>query len=253
MVPALFLLACSPPAEETPPSMQELLWALLRDFDTEAAVEEADALGQWMAGEGEAAESGYVVDTPASAYVDALTFSDNLELGNMSGGMWFQEVRGSVNQHAAVVPEADQTFADPTYDRWDRTIANGSETGYLAGEELIADDDIEKDGGFGIVLPYPMMRHYRWVELENGTGQITRSVIYEEGWTDDGQNGIIGGFTIEVWYPSGDEGMIWVNATWTQVISVVDEFVEDSFYTDAIINGSKDVMAGTEEHVVGSE
>jgi hypothetical protein len=250
---SLSLFACSQPAEETPPDMQELTWMLLRDFATDSAPGEADQLKDWIDGEIDAAEAGYVLDTPGSAYVDELTFSDNLELGQMAGAMVFARVTGTVDDYAAVVPEADQSFADSSYVKWDRSIANGSEDDYLAGGELVADDAIEQNEGFGVVLPYPMLRDYRWVDLASGTGQLTRSVIYEEGWADDDHtNGILGGFTIEAWYPDGD-GMIWMNATWTEVISVLGDAATDTFYSDQIIDGSTAVMVGTEAYVNGTE
>jgi hypothetical protein len=248
---ALLFPACSDPTESTPPDMQELTWLLLRDFASDDAVTDADQLGEWIDGQMDTREDGYVLDTPGEAYVADLTFSENLELGNMSGALVFERVRGTVDDYAATVPEPDQSFCDDSYVKWDRTIANGSGDAYVAGDELVTDDDIEKNGGFGIILPYPMSRDYRWVDLERGRGQLTRSVIYEEGWADE-NDGIIGGFTIEAWYPD-DDGMIWMNATWTQVVSVVDDFATDTFYSDQIIAGSTEVMEGTELYVAGAE
>ncbi len=229
--------------------MEELTWMLLRDFGTTEAVEEGELLAAWIDGEIEDPDEGYALETPSADFVADLTFSENLELQNMSGAMVIRRVRGAIEQHAAVVPEPDQSFADSSYEAWTRSIANGSEQAWADHEDLVADDDIVKNGGFGVVLPYPMERHYRWVELERGACVMTRSVIYEEGWADE-QNGILGGFTIEMWLPDGD-GMVWMNATWTQVVSVVDEFADESFYTDQIINGSTEVMVGTELYVAG--
>ncbi|MES2643681.1 MAG: hypothetical protein V4850_29615 [Myxococcota bacterium] len=249
MLLALLLVACSNPPEETPPEMEELVWMLLRDFGTEDAVGEAEYLAAWMDEEIQSPEEGYAVETPATTYVEALEFSPNLELGNMSGGLVIRRVRGTLDAYMAVVPEPDQSFADSSYDRWDRTIANGSEAAWADREDLVADDAIEKNGGFGIVLPYPMLRQFRWVELERGPSVITHSVIYDEGWADE-SNGIVGGFTIEVLLPDGDD-MLWLNCTWTQVISIVGDNPE--FYTNQIINGSTDVMIGTELYVSGPE
>lgn len=224
---------------------------LLRDFGTDAQVEEAELLAAWIDQEIEAPEPGYAMEVPPDEYVADLTFSPNLELQNMSGGMVIMRVRGTIDAHAAVVPEVDQSFAHSSYGKWERSITNGSAEDWAAGERLLADDDIEKNGGFGVILPYPMERDYRWVELERGASVLTRSVIYDEGWADE-KNGIYGGFTIEMWLPDGD-GMIWLNATWTWVVSVVDEFADESFYTNQIIDGSTEAMLGTEAYVAGDE
>ncbi|MDP2315837.1 MAG: hypothetical protein Q8P41_23270 [Pseudomonadota bacterium] len=242
-----FLFACSAPPEETPPEMEELTWMMLRDFGTDELAGEAEYLAAWIDEEIEAAEVGYEVETPAMAYVEDLTFSENLELGNMSGGLVIKRVRGTLDAYAAVMTEVDQTFADDSYDKWERTLTNGSEAAWADHEDLVADDDIEKNGGFGIVLPYPSLRQYKWVTLERGEVIVSHAVIYEEGWADD-SNGIVGGFTIEVLLPDGED-TIWLNCTWTQVISIVGD--NPDFYTDQIIQGSTAVMAGTELYVSG--
>lgn len=222
---------------------------LLRDFGTAESLEVGELLATWADEALADPEDGYALETPPAEYVADLDFSPNLELEKMSGGLVVMRVRGTLDQHAAVVPEVDQSFADSSYVKWERAIDNGSEEAWVEGADLLADDAIEKNAGFGVILPYPMLRDYRWVDLERGTAIVTRSVIYEEGWADD-TNGIYGGFTVEMWLPDGD-GMIWLNATWTQVVSVVDEFADESFYTDQIINGSTEAMLGTEEYVAG--
>ena len=244
------LTACSAPPDATPPEMEELTWMMLRDLQDDAIVEETEFLADWIDQEIESPEEGYRVETPATSYVEDLEFSPNLELGNMSGGLVIRRVRGSMDAYAAAATEDDQSFADSTYERWDRVIANGEGEAWTGGaDSLVADDAIEKNGGFGIILPYPMSREFRRIELERGEVVVNRAVIYEEGWADE-SNGILGGFTVEVWIPDGDD-MIWLNCTWTQVKTILGD--NDDFYTNQIIQGSTDVMIGTELHVAGEE
>ena len=66
---------------------------MLRDFDSDAIVEETELLAAWIDQEIASPEEGYRVETPATAYVEDLTFSPNLELGNMSGGLVIRRVR----------------------------------------------------------------------------------------------------------------------------------------------------------------
>ena len=50
---------------------------------------------------------------------------------------------GALDQEAAVVPEPDQRFADPTtYERWDRQLTEGTADGWVAGESEAVMDDI---------------------------------------------------------------------------------------------------------------
>jgi hypothetical protein len=95
-----------------------------------------------------------------------------------------------------------------------------------------------------------MTKWYRWIELERGRGQVFLSVITESGWSEDGQNGVLGGFTIEGWVQDGDDGVHWYNATWTQFVTAVDEFANDEFKLNQLIKGTQDYMEGTEEHVL---
>jgi hypothetical protein len=242
----LALLACDTPEKEaTPPSMQELVWLLVHDFPDESAVTEADLLGDWIDDEIDHAEEGYALEVPAQSYVDELTFDEEFDLQATAGAMVIRRMSGDMADYVATVPEPDQSFADDSYDRWDRTLTSGTEQGFIGGEELVTDDAIEKNAGFGIVLPYPMKRDYRWIELDRGSTVLTRSNIYEAGWADD-SNGVVGGFTIEAWLPS-DDGFIWMNATWTEVVSLVGD--NEEFYQNQIIDGSTEVMEGTEAYV----
>lgn len=231
--------------------MEALTWMLLRDFGTEDGDEEAALLADWVEEAIDAGEPGYVLETPPLAYVEGLTFSENLEVELMAGALVMKRVAGGIDAYAATVPLVDQSFAHASYLKWERSLQNGDDASWAARGPLVADDDIEKNGGFGIVLPYPMLREFRWVELGPGESVVNRAVIYDEGWADD-NNGILGGFTVELWLPDGDDGMIWVNATWTQVITVLGEAATEDFYVQQIIDGSTEVMEGTEGYVNGT-
>lgn len=223
---------------------------LLRDFGTDAATDEAALLADWVAGEIDAGEPGYALETPPLAYVEGLTFSENLEVELMAGALVMKRVRGGIDAYAATVPLVDQSFADPSYVKWERAIQNGDAERWADRGPLLADDAIEKNGGFGIVLPYPMERAFVWADLGPGASVVNRAVIYDEGWADE-NNGILGGFTVELWLPDGDDGMIWVNATWTQVITVLGDAATEDFFVQQIIDGSTEAMAGTEAYVNG--
>ncbi|MFZ5476429.1 MAG: hypothetical protein ACOZNI_06590 [Myxococcota bacterium] len=250
----LLLVACKGPVEEAPAladgtTISERCGLLIRDFHGDGALEQAEAIATWMDDVVDAGEQGYTLDPLDMSMVDAYEYSDELEPDEMTAAIVPRRTLGGLDDHAAVVPEADQSFADPSYAAWDRTITVGSEQGYLAGEDLETDNDIVKST-LGIDIGYPMTKWYRWVELERGTGQIFLSVITEAGWSDDGKNGVLAGFTIEGWVPAGDGEVLWYNATWTQFVTALDEFADDEFKLDQLVKGTVDYMEGTEEHVL---
>lgn len=247
----LVVFACAPAApEEPPPDMEELTWMLLRDFGTPAAEEEVELLAGWVAAEIDAGETGYVLEAPPADHVAELEVSENLDLERMAGALVMRRVRGGIDAYAATVPLPDQRFADDSYIRWDRALDNGDEASWAERGPLTAHDAVEKSAGFGIVLPYPMLREYAWVQASPGARVLNRAVIYDEGWADD-NNGVLGGYTVELWLPDGDDGMIWLNATWTQVVTVLGEAATEAFFVQQIIDGSTEAMVGTEAYVNG--
>jgi hypothetical protein len=243
-------VACSRPVKESPPDMDALCHSLVLDFGTDAEAEEFGYLADWVDDEIADPEPGYTLDLLTDDDIDGLDHSDLVDLSTMYGAVVIRRTLGTIDQHSAVVPEEDQSFADSSYDSWDRTIKAGTADDYLAGGDLLTDNAIVKTT-YGVTIPYPMQKEYHWLELDRGTVQVMRSIIYDDGWDDGGSNGVIGGFTIEMWIPNEDGGIDWLNATWTQVISSLGDLASEDFLTNQIINGSTEVMEGTEAYVTG--
>lgn len=250
----LLLLACGAEPKASPPDLQQMCQALLRDFDdADAVTADAELLAAWLDEAVLSEEEGYTLEPLTDADVAGLDHSADLALDLMDGAVVPYLARGGLDAYAAVVPEADQSFADDTYAQWDREIVRGTAEDYLAGGELGTDDDIVKDQ-LGVALPYRMVKDYRWVELERGPAQVMRTVVPDEGWDEDGKNGILGGFTIELWVPDEDGNLLWANASWTLLETVVDDFVtNEDFWIDQLIGGTRDYMIGTEAHVNGED
>ena len=47
-------------------------------------------------------------------------------------------------------------------------FTEGTADGWVAGESLRTTNQIEKSGPFGVVVPYPMEKDYRWLDLAGG-------------------------------------------------------------------------------------
>lgn len=249
----LLLLACAPAAETPPPDVETVCRDMLREFDDDGVVESAEYLADWLDGVVDADEDGYELGPLEVADVEGLEHSDDLDVTAMMGAVVVRRSRGSLDAYAAVVPEPDQSFADKTYDAWDRTLIEGTADGYLAGGDLGTSDAVVKST-LGVTIPYPLRKDYRWIETSRGTAQVMRTWIVDEGWSQDEKNGVIGGFTIEAWYPDGDDGILWVNASWSTLVTALDDFVTDEdFWVEQLIGGTRDYMEGTEAHVNGED
>ena len=253
----LGLAACAAP-EEAPESLQEATEAVLRDFEDDEVVDtRAQDFVDFVLADLEAVEAdgedylGLGLETVPVEDVSDMFISDNVDWEKVVGAFLARRVEGDLDAYAAIVPESDQSFADPaTYNLWEREITEGSATSFRDGEPLRTWNEIEKSGAFGVVIPYPMQKDYRWVELEQGRALLFRSWAADEGWGEDGVNGLVSGWTIEVWLEDGDQTM-WANASWTELALIVDD-IDPDWLANEFIKGCNDYFSGTEDYVNGT-
>lgn len=247
----LLLAACAPDPEVSPPSFSEASALLLAGFESEDPAPLAQVLADWLVLHTDEQE-GFALDPIASEQlVDMQPQPEATDVSRLLGIGVTHRVTATLDQHVAVVPEADQTFADPaTYNVWDRTILEGTAAGFGDGDGLRTDNWIEKGGPFGVVIPYPMKKDYRWITLDQGETCMFRSWETESGFSENGKNGLVAGFTIELWVPD-DGGLIWYNASWADLITEVDDLIDPDYKVSEIISGTVDYMDGTDAHAAG--
>lgn len=239
------LVGCKP--EESPATLDALTLGALQEFDAPEAADHVAGLRTWLLEQAEEWPDGYTLDPVEAGDLDTMDHSDGVEWERVLGAGVPLRVAGTMDGYTRVASEADQTFADPsTYIKWDRTLIDGTASAFADGDPMRTDNDIEKSGPFGIVISYDASKDYRWF----GDVLAARTFVPEEGWDEDHENGIICGFTIEIWFDDGDE-VVWYNGSWTQLASVVDDYADDSFWVQQFINGTIDYMEGTEAHVTG--
>ena len=152
--------------------------------------------------------------------------------------------------YAAVSMEEDQSFAHKTYDEWTRVFLTGEDF-IDGGTHMTTDNHIEKNG-FGIMIPYDMFKDFRWVETAQGQVMIARSWVPESGFGEDGKNGIICGWTIEIWAPHPD-GVLWYNASWTRLKTILDDVATEEFMLNELIKGTIEYYEGIEAHANGTD
>lgn len=247
-LPLVLFVACAPPPAESPATLTNMTQVLLEDFGTDAAPAEVEALVAWLRDNVDA-EDGYELGEIGEEDIEGLPHSDGLDWEKVRGAGVLSRMRGTLDMYATVVPEADQSFADPrTYNEWSRTITSGDAESFLAGADLGTDNHIDKGGPFGISIQYDPTKDYRWY----GDVLAFRTNVPEEGWSNDHNNGIVAGFTIELWFDD-DEGMIWYNGSWTELITAVDGVADPDFMMQELIDGTLDYFYGTEAHVNGED
>jgi hypothetical protein len=250
---ALVLIAtgCAGPSEAPPRSFEELCADLLEEFgqDDEAAATTTVELVDWLEVNLDTAPDGYPLayGTFDPERVAHLSYEGDVDWSHTGGAIALTTAEGAVADYARISTEVDQSFADDTYLRWDRTIVVGTAEGFVDGESMGTYNEIEKSGPLGIVIPYPMQKDFAWF----GDTLVARTHVLDEGWGEDGRNGIRGGFTVEVWYDRPDGGVGWVNASWTDMVTVVDDVVSEEFLIEELIKGTHDYFDGTEAHANG--
>lgn len=253
----LVIFACADPPVEAPPAedgatLDEMTLGAIQDFDEPSAADHVAALHDWLtvnapAWEEDGWTGGYTLGPIDGDDVSNVEHSDGTNFEEVLGAGVPRKMRGTLAGYAEASTESDQSFADPrTYIEWTRTITGGSAEAFVAGEPMQTDNVIEKGGPFGVVIPYEARKDFRWFD-----GVLAaRTWVPEEGWGDDGKNGIICGFTIELWYEENGE-VFWYNGSWTQIATVIgDDFPEDVLISE-FIDGTLDYMIGTEAFVMG--
>lgn len=246
MLALAVLLACAHPVSTAPvpATLAERTLLALQEFTPESC----ESLVEWLSENGEDGPTGYYFEHLEEADVSMLEHSEP-HWDRVIGAGTSDRMNFSLAEYAAVVPEEDQSFADPSYQVWTRTIVAGTAAGFAEGEGLSTKNYIEKEG-FGIVVKYSSEKEYQW--LDDGS-LCSRTLVPEEGWDEDRKNGIIVGFTVETWVDVGDM-ILWYNGQWSELETLLDEeAVGEEFLLDSLIDGTLDYMYGTETHATGQE
>jgi hypothetical protein len=244
----LLLLACTEiESEDAPPTLESQSLKAVQRFYDDDAEEQIATLIELVNLE--------VTDEPHGFYFGALTPEDVDMYPHSDEAIWehttgcgvLAKMRGTVDQYAAIVPEADQSYADPSYTMWSRELTSGSSESFVEGGPLDTWNHIEKDG-FGFAVAYDMDKDFRWY----GDTLAMISLVPEGHLPVDAfDTQLVVGWTIELWYTK-DDTLIWYNGSWTEIESPLDEDnVEIEWWLDQLISGTLDYYWGTEEHATG--
>lgn len=239
----ILLAGCGPEAEESPKTLEELTQLALRDFWSDAAAEHVAGIEEWMAENVDNGVDGYYFEALPEEVVADIEHDAAIVWEECLGAAVVHRVDGTLADYAQVATEADQSFADPTYSRWERTIIEGTAEGFVGGEDMKTDNDVEKSYAT-VSIPYRMYKDFRWF------GETLAAVTWvpAAGYNAEGDNGIVGGFTVEIWVDDGGS-VVWYNGQWSDLDTVLDPFISPDGARDLLIDGTIDYMDGTAEHV----
>lgn len=252
----LLLIACKHKPEPSPATLDELSRVALTHFDEDDEQEMVANLLAYL-DEAEIPESqGWSLEPIAEEDVANLEHPDDSDLETTGGAGVIDVVDGTTMGYAKAALEVDQSFAEDSYALWDREFLSGKDAWVVndaPGEgPMETDNHIEKSGPFGITIPYSMFKDYRWVEVDGQEVMIARSWVPEAGFDQSGNNGILCGFTIEVWVER-DGGVLWYNASWSRLKTIVDDIASEELLISELIKGTLDYFHGTEAHVNGED
>lgn len=249
LLPLLLAHGCTTTEGSDAPATLESqsLLALQRFYEDDAGAQVSALIALLEAEEGDE-PVGFYFDPLAPEDVEMFEHSDEAVWSHTAGCGVLAQVRGAVPDYAAVVPEEDQSFPDPTYAVWTREITGGTAEDFLAGGHLDTWNHIEKSG-FGFSVSYDMDKDFRW----HGDTLAMISLVPDGKFPEGLDAALVVGFTIELWY-TRDGAMWWYNASWTEIESALDEdSVDVEWWLDQLIDGTLDYYWGTEEHVTGVE
>jgi hypothetical protein len=250
----LLLAACSAP--ETPPApaeVEDLCPRTYRDQpDSTALAVDLPELDTWLADEWDPSVPGYALDALTDADVAGLTRPDR-SLEDAIGGEAAAASVHTLDQHVAFVMQTDQSVVNPgDYAKFDRSFLEGGDCfATRACDVLRTWNDITKTAAFGVIIPYAYEKDYRRVYYTDADGE-SREAVVSRGWveqvslSDDGANGILQSYNLDVFLAQPDGGVVRVQAQWAEMKLSIDDFVTDEFLFDQLIDGLQGVFTDTD-------
>ena len=238
------LFACAPVTEQSPPTLEEMTRAGITDFWSDAEAGHVADLRAWLEENKDSETEGYYFEPLDPEVVAEIEHDDAVIWEECIGAGVVMRLDGTLDDYVAGAVEADQSFADFTYSEWTRCTLDGDIDGFVAGADLSTDNHVEKTN-LDITIPYDMYKDFRWF----GDTLASFTWVPRAGYNEVGDNGIVAGFTLEILYED-DEGVVWYNGQWSDLDTILDEFMTEEGALNLLIDGTRDYMEGTEAHVL---
>ncbi len=253
---AILLLAagCARERDAAPKALDDLAHLAFSAFEDPALVEHADGIASWLADEAEsdAAWDGLRLTNLAAAEVSGIPFPPGTDLSVHEGLANAAVSEFGVRDHATLIVERDQTWTDPkSFERYQRTILEGSAEDFAAGQGLVrTDNTIVKSGAFGVVIPYALRKDYRWIERSDGTHAIlARAWLDQKGCSDNGKNCVNQSWGLEVFHAASVARTRRLYAVWLEVRTEADALISLDAKIGLMAKGNQDILDATDEEL----
>lgn len=242
-------LGCSP-AVEAPSELTDLAAWLYRSQDEPEVLPEGLAqLDGWLAvhaGE----EEGWALPPLTDDDVSEVAHPDR-DLTAALGAVAEAPSTASFEGHTAFVMLPDQSVVNPDdYELFARDLLDGGECFPDACTVLTTWNDVIKNAAFGVTIPYEYGKDYRRVAYEvdgeERVALVSRGWVPLESFGDDGQNGILQSYTLDVFLDRGGE-VHRVQAQWSEMALVLD--LPDDYLVNQLISGLQAVFVDTDEAI----
>lgn len=243
----LLLVACKPP-ETAPTELTELAaWLFQHQDEAELLPDGLAQLDAWLethAGQ----QDGYTLAPLTEENVAEVEHADR-DLAAALGAVAEAASPHPLDAHAAFVLLPDQSVVNPDdYDRFERTLLAGGDCfGPATCAELLTWNDVIKNAAFGVQIPYEYGKDYHRVAYPWGDGtrwaMVSRGSVPEESFGEDGENGILQSYTLDV-FLERDDGIHRVQAQWSEMALVLD--LPDDYLLQELVDGLQGVFKDTD-------
>jgi len=249
----LGLVGCAKAPEVAPVDLSEGLQRLFRDYDDPTLrADAAGALDRWLREDGgdDLYWEGVLIENLGEEQIGDLLDFQPVYADHRGVATVYQSGFDAFD-HAALASLPDQTWTDPNFDRYDRTLLDGDPATFPMGDSsLLTRNEIIRSGGFGIAIPYTLRKDYHWVDVRDGEALLSRWWLETPGCSDNGKNCVLQSYGVEVYAPR-DAGALRLIANWIQTVTQADGLISEDGMIQLIADGNQDLMEGTDEHLAG--
>lgn len=247
---ALVMVACKTRVE-APTEMEDLTRYVYRNYDADAELQAGvENLLVWIEDnlDTEQARRGYRL-SPLSDQDTVAVEHAGEDHGALLGAAVLGLSPFDIDLHAETMLLDDQVWQNPAnFAFYDRVVESADLDGFLAGMGRIDTINDIQTQSFGIRIPYQLHKDYRWVEADFGRAIVARTSLPEAGCTEGGGNCLVQSFGTDIWIALGSRpDTIRFTATWNDVDSPAQSFIDESTQINALAAGMVNVFEKTDE------
>lgn len=238
-------------SDAAPEDMDGLVRFMFDNFeDPDMMKEGMSNLAVWLDTDGrseEASDKGLLLADLTPEVVDGVNHPDE-DLTRCVGVAVAGASPYPVLDHAALIALEDQTWNDDSYATYARSFVDGDLDSFATGLGLLrTDNDIVKNGPFGVKIPYLLKKDFQWVPLDDEqSAVVARSWIEELSCGDGGDNCLHQSFSIDLWFGVSGEETLRMTAAWNDLVTVADAALTEQQRVGVMVKGVNDIYESTD-------